>query len=342
MNKDKLKKIAESLVANPKGILAADESTNTIAKRFEQINLASNFENRRRYRELLFSTKGIGSFLSGVILYNETIRQESSEKISFVELLKKQNIQSGIKVDTGATDLIGSKNEKITEGLDSLSQRMDEYQKMGATFSKWRAIININNLNASDYCIDLNAFYLARYARIVQNFNMVPIVEPEVLMDGNHSIDDCYDVTSRTLKSVFKQLSFHGVFLEGILLKPNMIISGNNSNDQSDVKEISKKTIKCLSENVPIEVPGIVFLSGGQSNELATKNLNEINKTKNLPWKLSFSYGRALQQPVITTWSGENKNTEKAQKELFKRAKLNSLATEGKYEDEMEFLENEL
>ena len=341
MNTNKLEQIAKSLSISPKGILAADESTNTISKRFDQINLESNFENRRKYRELLFCTNGIEDFLSGVIFYDETIKQKTSENLLFVELLKQKNIQTGIKVDTGAKKLIGSENEKITEGLDGLSSRMREYKSFRATFSKWRAVIKIDNSIPTEYCIELNAIILARYARIVQEFDIVPIVEPEVLMDGSHSIEDCYEVTSKTLRAVFKQLKFQGVFLNGILLKPNMIISGEDKKERDSVKEVSNATIKCLMNNVPHEVPGIVFLSGGQSNELATKHLNEMNKTKNLPWSLSFSYGRALQQPVISSWMGKDCNIHISQKELLKRCKLNSLATLGQYEDRLELIKDE-
>ena len=341
MNTNKLEKIAKSLSTSPKGILAADESTNTIAKRFEQIKLTSNFENRRKYRELLFTTPEIENFLSGIIFYDETIKQETSNNISFVKFLEKRNIQTGIKVDIGAKVLIGSENEKITEGLDGLSSRMKDYKNMGATFAKWRAVIKIDESIPTEYCVSLNAHNLARYARIVQEFDMVPIVEPEVLMDGTHSINDCYKITSQTLKTVFHHLKFQGVFLKGILLKPNMIISGENSNEKNTIEEVASFTIKCLMENVPHDVPGIVFLSGGQSNELATMHLNEINKTKNLPWSLSFSYGRALQQPVILNWQGKDENTEIAQSELIKRSKLNSLATIGKYENKMELINSD-
>ena len=336
MNKEILNKNAIFLSSPPKGILAADESTSTISKRFDQINLISNFENRRKYRELLFSTNDLEKYISGIIMYDETIRQEDSFGSNFVKLLKSKGIHSGIKVDTGAKKLIGTIDEKITEGLDSLNERMAEYAEMGATFSKWRAVISINENNPSDYCVNLNAHALARYARIAQHHNIVPIVEPEVLMDGNHSIEMCLIATKKTLDAVFKELIFQGVYLGGILLKPNMIISGINSQKKSNVDEVATQTINCLKESVPQEVPGIVFLSGGQSESLATQHLNIMNKQNELPWNLSFSYGRALQQPVILNWLGKKENIEKAQAALIKRSKLNSLATKADYNIEME------
>ena len=336
MDKKKLSEIANILSASPKGILAADESTGTITKRFDQINLKSTFETRRKYRELLFTTNELEKYISGVILYDETIKQEDSSGERFTSLLKKKNIQSGIKVDAGAKELIGSKGEYITEGLDNLSQRMFDYSNMGATFAKWRAVISIGESAPSEYCIELNSHALARYARIVQHYNMVPIVEPEILMDGSHSLEKCYEVTSKTLKSLFSHLNFQGVYLGGILLKPNMIISGIDSKEQSSVKDVSKNTINCLKQNVPDEVPGIVFLSGGQNNDLATSHLNEMNITREFEWNLSFSYGRALQQPVILSWKGQDENKLKAQNELLKRSRLNSLATTGNYSIEME------
>lgn len=336
MNKKKLNKIANSLVESSKGILAADESTSTITKRFEQINLESNFENRRKYRELLFKTPELGSYISGVILFDETIKQSDRENTSFVKILKNQNIHPGIKVDVGAKPLLGSDIEKSTEGLDNLYNRVEEYSKLGATFAKWRAVITILNDFPSRYCIKINSDSLARYAKIVQSHSLVPIVEPEVLMDGTHSIDKCFEVTSRTLEFVFESLVEHDVYLGGILLKPNMIISGLDSNETNDPDLVSKKTLECLKRYVPEEVPGIVFLSGGQSNELATNNLDKMNKLKIGPWKLSFSYGRALQQPVLKKWNGKDQNSFEAQKELLKRAKLNFLAAKGEYEPDLE------
>ena len=336
MDKKLLNETANSLVENSKGILAADESTGTISKRFEQINLESNFENRRMYREILFSTDELEKYISGIIFFDETIKQKDSKNISFVKLLKKKGIQVGIKVDKGAQKLFGSKDEKITEGLDGLPERIAEYKNIGATFTKWRAVIKISDDIPSNYCIKLNAHALARYAKIVQEFNLVPIVEPEVLMDGNHSIEKCYEVTTKVLKNVFDELIFQHVYLGGILLKPNMIVPGESSNDNIKSEQIASDTIKCLTENVPHEVPGIVFLSGGQSNILATKNLNEMNKNRNLPFKLSYSYGRALQQPVISSWLGKSTNVQNAQENLILRSKLNSLACTGDYKTELE------
>ena len=336
MDKKLLNNIADSLVADSKGILAADESTGTITKRFDQINLESNFENRRMYREILFSTPDLEKFISGIIFYDETIRQNDSNNLSFVNLLRNKGILVGIKVDKGAKKLFGTDDETITEGLDELPERIEEYKNIGASFTKWRAVIKINIDKPSTYCIKLNAHALARYARIVQEFGLVPIIEPEVLMDGSHTLERCYEVTSEVLKIVFDELIFQRVFLGGILLKPNMILPGESSKKASNAQEIASSTIKCLTENVPDEVPGIVFLSGGQSNIMATKNLNEMNKVKNLPFRLSYSYGRALQQPVITSWLGKSSNIQIAQDNLYLRSKLNSLACIGEYKSELE------
>jgi len=339
MSDNNLNKIAITLSKPPKGILAADESTNTITKRFDSINVESSFENRRKYRELLFKTPDLNKFISGVILFDETIRQSTSEGMPFGEFLKDLGILVGIKVDTGAQPLSLGSNEKITEGLDGLAKRIQEYKKLGAIFTKWRAIIDIDDKNSipSDYAVDLNCFNLARYAKIVQDHGLVPIVEPEVLMDGNHNIQTCYDITSKTQKSLFNHLKLHGVDMNGILLKPNMVISGKNSSEQASVEEVASQTIKCLKENVPNEVPGIVFLSGGQSNELATQHLNQMNKSSEIfSWNLSFSYGRALQQPALNAWQGEDKNIKNSQDALFKRSNLNSSATLGKYSIDLE------
>ena len=336
MDKKLLNSTANSLVEDSKGILAADESTGTISKRFEQINLESNFENRRMYREILFSTVELEKYISGIIFFDETIKQSDSNNISFVKLLNEKGIQVGIKVDKGAKKLFGSQDEKITEGLDGLPERITEYKNIGATFTKWRAVIKISGDIPSDYCIKLNAHALARYAKIVQEFDLVPIVEPEVLMEGDHDIQKCYEVTSKTLSNLFKNLKFQNVYLEGILLKPNMVIAGLNCAKQATVIEVAEMTISCLKNNVPEEVPGVVFLSGGQSDQKATEHLNEMNKIQGLSWKLSFSYGRALQQSVLYKWKGDDNNFNEAQKELLKRSKLNSMATEGEYLLEME------
>ena len=336
MDKQKLNTIAKRLVEEPKGILAADESTGTIEKRFDQINLESNFENRRKYRDLLFSTNQLEKYISGVILFDETIKQDSDQNTSFVNLLKKKEISVGIKVDSGAKTFIGSEEEKITEGLDGLSSRIENYKELGAEFTKWRAVITIGNNIPSKECIYLNSIYLSSYARIVQRFGLVPIVEPEVLMDGNHDINKCLDVTSEVLQALFQELKNQGVYLGGILLKPNMVISGKECKSQANSETVAKLTVKCLTDNVPSEVPGVVFLSGGQSNELATEHLNLMNKFDNLPFKLSFSYGRALQHPAISSWLGKDSNVKLAQDALYKRSELNSLATLGKYNSSLE------
>ena len=339
MSADKLNLIAKKLCEKPKGILAADESTNTIKKRFDSINVESNFEMRRAYRELLFKTPNLKNFISGVILFDETIRQEDSEKTSLAKYLLDNDIIPGIKVDTGAIHLEKNSQEKLTEGLDGLGKRLEEYKSLGASFTKWRAIITIDNKSniPSDYCIESNSFNLARYAKIVQDCDMVPIVEPEVIMDGEHSIEDCYEVTCKTLNRVFKQLELHKVFLGGILLKPNMVISGTLNKNQASVETVAELTLDCLHKCVPQDVPGIVFLSGGQSNELATEHLNEMNKkSKDLPWNLSFSYGRALQQPSLNKWFGKDENIQIAQEALFQRSQFNSEATSGMYNSENE------
>ena len=339
MNADKLSLIAKKLCENPKGILAADESTNTIKKRFDSINVQSTFEKRRDYRDLLFKTPNLNKFISGVILYDETIRQEDSNKLPLAKYLADNDIMPGIKVDIGAIPLENNSSEKLTEGLDGLGKRLEEYKVLGASFTKWRAIITIDNEKnlPSNYCIESNSFNLARYAKIVQDCGLVPIVEPEVLMDGNHSIDDCYKVTCKTLKSVFNQLELHKVFLGGILLKPNMVISGTLNQNQATVDTVADLTLECLNNCVSKDVPGIVFLSGGQSNKLATEHLNAMNKkANNLPWNLSFSYGRALQQPSLNKWLGKNDNVKAAQEALFQRSKFNSEATQGNYNSENE------
>jgi fructose-bisphosphate aldolase class I len=339
MSSDKLSLVAKKLCETPKGILAADESTNTIKKRFNSINVESNFEMRRNYRELLFKTPNLNKFISGVILYDETIRQSDSNNLPLAEYLSINGIIPGIKVDIGAIPLEKNSPEKLTEGLDGLEKRLEEYKSLGAIFTKWRAIISINTKEnfPSNYCIESNSFNLARYAKIVQDCEMVPIVEPEVIMDGDHSIEDCYEVTTKTLKNVFKQLELHKVFLEGILLKPNMVISGTLNEKQASVDKVADLTLECLQECVPKEVPGIVFLSGGQSNELATEHLNKMNKKgKDLPWNLSFSYGRALQQPSLSNWLGKEDNIALAQEALYNRSRFNSDATLGNYDSKNE------
>ena len=339
MNKEKLNSIANTLSTPPKGILAADESTNTITKRFDAINVNSNSENRRRYRELLFTSENLNKYISGVILFDETVYQKTANGINFPQHLKSLGILPGIKVDTGAVPIEKGSAEKVTEGLDGLQKRLEEYYSQNLEFTKWRAIIDIDSKNnlPTDYLIELNAHSLSRYAKIVQDYEMVPIVEPEVLMDGAHDIDKCYEITSNVLNKVFEALDKQNVYLGGILLKPNMVISGKKCEQQASVEEVSTITLKCLNENVPKEVPGIVFLSGGQSNELATQHLNQMNKdSEGTKWHISFSYGRALQQPCLSSWMGSDSNIEKAQRELLKRSRLNSDATSAKYSIEDE------
>jgi len=329
--------IAYAIVAEGKGILAADESSPTIKKRFTSINVESTEENRRTYRQLLFTTPGINEYISGVILFDETLRQSADDGTTFVELLQKQNIIPGIKVDKGAKDLATAPGEKITEGLDGLRDRLNEYYELGARFAKWRAVITIGEDIPSQYCIDVNAHALARYAALSQEAGLVPIVEPEVLMDGDHTIEQCYHVTEATLNCVFQALYDQNVMLEGILLKPNMVLSGKDCSQQAGAEEVAELTVDCFNNTVPAAVPGIVFLSGGQTNEIATANLNAMNAMDvNHPWELSFSYGRALQEPPLKAWRGEAANIEKAQQAFHHRAKCNSSARYGKYTAEME------
>ena len=331
MDINKLNSVAISLVSPGRGILAADESAGTIKKRFDNIQTESTPENHRIYRQLLFKTPGVEEFISGVILFDETIRQSSDEGICFPKLLSDKGIIPGIKVDAGAKEMANFPGEKITEGLDGLRERLVEYKNLGAEFTKWRAVITIGEKIPTNTCIESNAESLARFAALSQEADLVPIVEPEVLMDGEHDIKKCEEVTYKTLKSVFIALSQHGVNLTGILLKPNMVIQGKESSNKASPAEIAESTLRCLKEVVPKEVPGIVFLSGGQSPEDATKYLNEMNKLDNASWQLSFSFGRALQEPVLKTWMGRTENIEAAQKIFYHRAKMNSLARSGKY-----------
>ena len=328
---ENLQEIANQMVLKGKGILAADESTPTCDKRFDSIGVEKNFNNRNEYRDLLFNTPDIEKYISGVILFDETIRQSTTcdKSIPFTELLKSKGIIPGIKGDTGAKDFSGFKNEKITEGLDGLRDRLKEYYEMGARFAKWRAVITIGETIPSDACIHSNANGLARYASLCQENGLVPIVEPEVLMDGSHTIEDCYDVSQRTLNVTFEQLIMHHVDLSGIVLKPNMIISGSDCDTQADIDKVAELTFKCLKDNVPSDVPGIAFLSGGQSSDLATAHLNTMNKKymSEMPWNLTFSYGRALQEDALKAWGGSNRN--EGQEALIFRAKNNSLATKG-------------
>lgn len=332
-----LGQIATSLVAPSKGILAADESTGTIEKRLSSINVPSTEENRRAYRELLFTTANAASFISGVILYDETLRQSASDGTPFPDLLRDQGIVPGIKVDQGAKVLAGADNEKITEGLDGLRERLSEYHGLGARFTKWRAVITIGDEIPSDYCIGTNAHALARYAALSQEAGLVPIVEPEVLMDGPHDIGRCRDVTEATLSSVFRELFDQRVVLEHMLLKPNMVIAGTECADQGSVEDVADATVASLRRLVPGAVPGIVFLSGGQTEEQATAHLNAMNsRHPDLPWQLSFSYGRALQASVLKAWGGEAGNVGAAQAAYEHRARLNGAARSGSYTSSME------
>jgi fructose-bisphosphate aldolase class I len=331
-----LEETARALVAPGKGILAADESSGTIKKRFDSINLESTEENRRAYRDMLFTTPGLGEHISGVILYDETIRQGLSDGTPFTKVLEGNGMIPGIKVDTGAKALAGFEGEQVTEGLDGLRERLSEYVELGARFTKWRAVITIGATIPTQFCIDANAHALARYAALTQEAGMVPIVEPEVMMDGDHPIDRCYDVTVRTLSSLFEQLYEHRVVLEGSLLKTNMVLPGKDAPDRSGAEAIARSTIRCFRNTVPAAVPGIVFLSGGQDDIPATVHLNEMNKMGPHPWELSFSYGRALQAPALKEWKGEPSNVEAAQQALAHRARCNGAARFGKYSDEME------
>ena len=328
--------IAKALVAPGKGILAADESTGTIEKRFKGIHLANTEDNRRAYREMLFTTAGFGDAISGVILYDETIRQKAKDGTPLVKILEKSGSIPGIKVDKGAFALPGSPEEKRTEGLDGLRDRLKEYYGLGARFAKWRAVITIGANIPSCKCIAVNAHSLAMYAALCQEANIVPIVEPEVLMDADNTLERCFEVTEWTLTEVFQQLSALDVRFGEMLLKPNMVIAGKGCKKQNSAQEIAAATIECFRRTVPAAVPGIVFLSGGQSSPQATANLNAMNQMGPHPWQLSFSYGRALQDEALKAWKGEAKNVAAGQKAFAARAKLNSAARYGKYSEKME------
>ena len=339
LNLKSLEAVAEAMVAPGKGILAADESTGTIGKRLAQVNTENTAENRNAYRDLLFSADGIEKYISGVIMYDETLHQSSlADGTAYTEYLAAKGMIPGIKVDTGAHDLAGSEGEKVTSGLDGLDDRLKEYRQMGARFSKWRAVINITEDNPSGYCISANAHALARYAALCQKNDLVPIVEPEILMEGDQDIDDSFVVTEEVLHTVFFELYSQGVNYEQMVLKPNMVLSGYDGSDRAGVDEVADATLQCLARTVPAAVPGIAFLSGGQSDEDATAHLNRMNQivNGNKPWNLSFSYGRALQQPALKAWMGKAENVGAAQIALLKRAKLNGLATMGEYSSEME------
>jgi len=329
-----LEATAQALVAEGKGILAADESDGTIKKRFDPIGVESTEENRRAYRDLLFTTEGTEEYISGVILFDETIRQSSADGTPFPKLLESKGIIPGIKVDQGAKPLALAEGETITEGLDGLRQRLAEYRELGARFAKWRATYSISDTLPSEYCMWTNAHALARYAALCQEAGIVPIVEPEVLMDGDHTIERSFHVTSRVLFAVFTELADQKVQLEGTLLKPNMVLSGYDGSDRAGVDEVAHETIRCFKRHVPAAVSGVVFLSGGQSDEDATAHLNAMNKLGPHPWQLSFSYGRALQAPALKAWAGEN--VEAGQRAFYHRAKMNSAARSGLYAPEME------
>ena len=335
--KSDLQQVARALVAPGRGILAADESTGSIAKRLDSVGVESTEEARRAYRDMLFTTKGMGEFISGVIMFDETIRQSASDGTSFVKVLEGNGVIPGIKVDTGAKPLAGSPNETVTEGLDGLRDRLIEYRKLGAKFTKWRAVIDIAGGEIpSRYAISVNAHALARYAALCQDEGLVPIVEPEVLMDGDHTIERCHQVTCDTLNAVFAELYAQRVSFEGMLLKPNMVVPGKKCKTQANVQTVAEMTVSALRTTVPATVPGVVFLSGGMSDEDATARLNEINKLGPHPWEISFSYGRALQAPSLKAWKGEAANVDAGQRAFYHRAKMNSLARTGGYKADME------
>lgn len=329
--------VAEAMVAEGKGLLAIDESSGTIAKRFKSINVESTEENRRAYRDMLLTTAGLGKYISGAILYDETIRQSTRDGVPFVKIMQDAGIIPGIKVDTGAHPLAGHPGEKITEGLDGLRQRLEEYHALGARFAKWRAVITIGENIPTSSCVDANAHALARYAALCQEAGIVPVVEPEVLMDGTHSLDESFEVTEATLRALFNQLYDQNVLLEGTILKASMVISGSLAQDRASVEDVAEATVQCLLNAVPAALGGVVFLSGGQSDEEATAHLNAINQLGEFPWPLTFSYGRALQAPSLAVW-GDNPaaNVAAAQKKLAHRAHMNGLAAMGKYEDSLE------
>ena len=331
-----LEETARALVAPGKGILAADESDGTIKKRFDSIGIESTEDNRRAYRDMLFTTDGAAEHISGVILYDETIRQSALDGTPFPKLLDHQGVIPGIKVDKGAKDLAHAPGEKITEGLDGLRERLGEYVSLGARFTKWRAVITIGEGIPSEYCLWTNAHALARYAALSQEAGLVPIVEPEVLMDGGHSIETSFEVTSRTLHAVFTELRDQRVHFEQMLLKPNMVLSGYDASGRAGVQDVAEQTIRCFRRHVPAAVPGIVFLSGGQTDEDATAHLNAMNAMGPHPWELSFSYGRALQAPSLKAWAGDSANVESGQAAYLHRAKMNGLARSGTYSAELE------
>ena len=339
MSWNSLPEIANAMVEKGRGILAADESTPTCTKRFDSIGVDSTEANRNAYRDMLFTTPGMEEFISGVILFDETLRQSTlKDGTPFPEYLTNLNVIPGIKVDKGAHNLPGTEGEKVTEGLDGLDARLKEYYELGARFAKWRAVITINESEPNSTCVAANAHALARYAALCQENGIVPIVEPEILMDGSHTIEDSFIVTEEVLHSVFYELYGQNVLLEGMILKPNMVLSGYKCSEQASVDEVAEMTVTVLKRCVPSAVPGIAFLSGGQSNEDATAHLNSMNRIlgNSSPWNLTYSYGRALQASALDTWSGKEENVPAAQDAFYKRAKLNSLATKGDYSEDME------
>jgi fructose-bisphosphate aldolase, class I len=336
MSRQELEAVAQAMVAKGKGILAADESMGTIKRRFDSIKIESNENNRRAYRELLFTTPGLEEAISGVILFDETIRTAASDGTPFPQVLSKKGIIPGIKVDKGPVDIPGFPGEVVTEGLDGLRARVKEYKEFGAKFAKWRAVITIGDGIPTYNCLEANAHALARYAALCQEGGLVPIVEPEVLLDGNHTIERCEEATEAALRITFSTLMRHRVHLEGMILKPSMVVSGKDNPRQAGVEEVAERTIRCLKRTVPAAVPGVAFLSGGQSAVSATEHLNAMNKLGPHPWQVSFSYARALQDPAIKAWKGESANVATAQKIFYHRAKMNGAARRGSYTKELE------
>jgi fructose-bisphosphate aldolase class I len=336
MSNQALESVAQAMVAKGKGLLAADESMGTIKRRFDSIKIESNDNNRRAYREMLFATNGVEEAISGVILFDETIRTTASDGTPFPQLLAKKGIIPGIKVDKGPVDIPGFPGEVVTEGLDGLRGRLKEYKELGAKFAKWRAVITIGDGIPTYTCLQANGHALARYAALCQEAEIVPIVEPEVLLDGNHTIEQCQEVTEKTLKITFTELFLQRVHLEGMILKPSMVVSGKDNPRQAGVEEVAERTIQCLKRTVPAAVPGIAFLSGGQSAVSATQHLNAMNKVGPHPWQVSFSYARALQDPALKAWKGEAGNVATAQRIFYHRAKMNSAARSGSYTAQME------
>ena len=331
-----LEEIANYIVSDGKGILAADESSGTIEKRFKSINVESTEDNRRKYREMLFRSPVMAEAIGGVILFDETLRQKSSDGDYLRNVILDHGSLPGIKVDQGVKEFEGGSDEKITTGLDGLHERCQEYEKLGAKFTKWRAVINVSDEIPSNNCISENMNALAEYALIAQQSNMVPIVEPEVIMDGSHSVERCHDVTNQTLLELFEILDKKNVYIKATLLKPNMVVSGTENNYQAPIEEVAEKTLQCLKSSVPDELPGIVFLSGGQSDLDATAHLDAMNKIGGFKWKLSFSYGRALQQAALKTWAGKDDNLEAAQKAFSHRAVMNMKAAQGQWDKSLE------